>query len=122
MSAEYFLDTDILVYAFDQKAEQKRTKALILGQAGEAWGISWQVVQEFCSVAHYWLIIPWIWNFSATILIYSHCPTARSRFGMGVQRTWPEANRDSLVLSQVLYHSSRWDFARLQWHSQHHGG
>lgn len=28
MSVEYFLDTNILVYAFDQTADEKRTKAL----------------------------------------------------------------------------------------------
>jgi len=51
MRAEAFLDTNILVYAFDQTAPTKRDRAreLIRGQLD--WVISWQVVQEFCSVA-----------------------------------------------------------------------
>jgi predicted nucleic acid-binding protein len=51
MNADVFLDTNILVYAFDQTAPSKRdiVRTLIRGESD--WVISWQVVQEFCSVA-----------------------------------------------------------------------
>lgn len=51
MSAEYFLDTNILVYAFDQTASEKKARALQLIDVDQNWAISWQVIQEFSSVA-----------------------------------------------------------------------
>ena len=51
MSAEYFLDTNLLVYAFDRRDERKRSRALELSALEEPWVISWQIVQEFSSVA-----------------------------------------------------------------------
>ena len=76
MSAEYFLDTNILVYAFDQKTEDKRTKALSLSQAAHPWLISWQVVQEFCSVARHRFTIPLDLDFLGDYLnlfLLPHC-------------------------------------------------
>lgn len=55
MSAErFFLDTNILVYTFDQSAPEKR--AVAMGLVEEALGggdgcISYQVVQEFLNLA-----------------------------------------------------------------------
>lgn len=51
MSAEYFLDTNVLVYAFDQTAPEKQARARELLNVDRNWAISWQVVQEFSSVA-----------------------------------------------------------------------
>jgi len=54
MSARYFLDTNIFVYAFDEKAPAKAKKAaqLIRRAADTGEGIvSYQVVQEFFNVA-----------------------------------------------------------------------
>lgn len=51
MSAEYFLDTNVLVYAFDQTHPKKRERARDLLDPKRDWAISWQVVQEFSSVA-----------------------------------------------------------------------
>ena len=51
MSAEYFLDTNVLVYAFDQTQPKKRERARNLLDPERDWAISWQVVQEFSSVA-----------------------------------------------------------------------
>ena len=51
MSAEYFLDTNVLVYAFDQTSPEKQEKARALLDLNRNWAISWQVVQEFSSVA-----------------------------------------------------------------------
>jgi predicted nucleic acid-binding protein len=51
MSARVFLDTNVLVYAFDREAQAKRelTRSILLG--AQDWSISWQVVQEFSNVA-----------------------------------------------------------------------
>ena len=50
MSAEVFLDTNILVYCFDSTnpEKQKISRELV---ARNNWVVSWQVVQEFSSVA-----------------------------------------------------------------------
>ncbi|MGC9451260.1 MAG: PIN domain-containing protein [Oceanipulchritudo sp.] len=58
MSAEYFLDTNVLVYSFDDAAPAKRDAARNLMAMALRQGtgvISWQVVQEFLNVAlHKW--------------------------------------------------------------------
>jgi predicted nucleic acid-binding protein len=58
MSAEYFLDTSILIYSFDENAPGKRETArkLIAAALRRSNGfVSWQVVQEFLNVAlHKW--------------------------------------------------------------------
>jgi predicted nucleic acid-binding protein len=54
MSAEFFLDTNVLVYTFDASAAKKRARARELVQRALETGdgvISWQVVQEFLNVA-----------------------------------------------------------------------
>ena len=54
MPAEFFLDTNVLVYTFDASAPAKRARAreLVRGalETGEG-AISWQVAQEFLNVA-----------------------------------------------------------------------
>lgn len=58
MSADYFLDTNIFVYSFDDTAPIKRNIArnLIAKALRNQCGvISWQVIQEFLNVAlHKW--------------------------------------------------------------------
>lgn len=49
--ASYFLDTNILVYAFTRQDERKKTIAAELIQQDRSWWVSWQVIQEFCNVA-----------------------------------------------------------------------
>jgi predicted nucleic acid-binding protein len=51
MPAEYFLDTNILIYSFDQRFPGKRQRARQLLTNTSEWVVSWQVVQEFCNVA-----------------------------------------------------------------------
>ncbi len=54
MNAEFFLDTNILVYCFSSDEPEKRDRAnsLVERALGKANGsISWQVVQEFLNVA-----------------------------------------------------------------------
>ena len=58
MSADYFLDTNVLIYSFDENAPEKRNTArkLIAAALRRSNGfVSWQVVQEFFNVAlHKW--------------------------------------------------------------------
>ena len=54
MPAEFFLDTNVLVYTFDASAPAKRTRARELVRRAvetEDGVISWQVAQEFLNVA-----------------------------------------------------------------------
>jgi predicted nucleic acid-binding protein len=51
MSADYFLDTNVIVYAFDRSAPKKQARAKELMDMDRNWAISWQVVQEFSAVA-----------------------------------------------------------------------
>ena len=51
MPARLFLDTDVLVYAFDWSEPEKRLAAQEMVQREMDWCISWQVVQEFSSLA-----------------------------------------------------------------------
>lgn len=59
MPAKVFLDTNVLVYAFDREADAKREKArfIIRNQPAE-WIVSWQVIQEFCNVALHRFKVP----------------------------------------------------------------
>jgi predicted nucleic acid-binding protein len=54
MSDKHFLDTNVLVYSFDEEAPEKRAKAVKLIRAAlktRKGAISWQVLQEFLNVA-----------------------------------------------------------------------
>ncbi|MGB0343866.1 MAG: PIN domain-containing protein [Coraliomargarita sp.] len=51
MPAEYFLDTNVLIYCFDPGYPAKRQTARRLLAKSSEWVVSWQVVQEFCNVA-----------------------------------------------------------------------
>ena len=58
MSVDYFLDTNVLVYSFDETVPAKREKSEnLIGEALRTGcgAISWQIVQEFLNVAlHKW--------------------------------------------------------------------
>lgn len=58
MSANCFLDTNIVVYAFEKQIPKKREIALSLMQPDKLWSISWQVIQEFSSVGLHKFKIP----------------------------------------------------------------
>lgn len=54
MNAEFFLDTNVFVYSFDVREKRKLARARQLVREaldGRRGTISWQVVQEFLSVA-----------------------------------------------------------------------
>jgi len=109
MSAEYFLDTNILVYAFDQKEEEKRNKALNLTEATQPWLISWQVVQEFCSVARHRFTIPLDLEFLSDYLnlfLLPHCKVMPSgsiyQNALRIQRDTQYRFYDSLLVAAAL--------------------
>jgi predicted nucleic acid-binding protein len=58
MSADYFLDTNILVYAFEKDIPGKREIALSLMEPDKPSQISWQVIQDFSSVGLHKFKIP----------------------------------------------------------------
>ena len=57
MSAKVFLDTHVIVYAFDPAASEKQAQARVW-MASEGWVISWQVIQEFSNVALHRFAVP----------------------------------------------------------------
>ena len=57
MPAEVFLDTNIVVYSFDSDSPAKQQKAKEI-LAGSTWFVSWQVIQEFSSVALHRFKVP----------------------------------------------------------------
>jgi predicted nucleic acid-binding protein len=50
MNAEFFLDTNVVAYAFDTSAPLKRSRAREL-MSKSNWVVSWQVIQEFSNLA-----------------------------------------------------------------------
>lgn len=78
MNAEYFLDTNIIAYAFDQSAPAKRTRALELIADRQPWAISWQIIQEFSNVSLHRFRVPlspgFLDDFNARVL-WPHCHT-----------------------------------------------
>lgn len=58
MNADYFLDTNVLVYCFDENEPDKREigrKLVATALRNGSGAISWQVIQEFLNVAmHKW--------------------------------------------------------------------
>jgi len=76
MNADYFLDTNIVAYAFDQSALEKRRRALELIEDEAPWRVSWQIIQEFSNLALHRFRIPltpdFINDFSR-MLLWPHC-------------------------------------------------
>lgn len=109
MSAEYFLDTNLVVYAFDRKAEEKRKRALGLMAPERPWIISWQIVQEFCSVALHRFSIPldhvFLCDYLEMILL-PHCKIMPSaslyREAVQIHRDTQFRYYDSLVIAAAL--------------------
>lgn len=61
MSADFFLDTNVLVYSFDRRIPEKQKRAQdLVGQAlsERSGAISWQVAQEFLNVARHKFAAP----------------------------------------------------------------
>lgn len=109
MSADYFLDTNVLVYAFDQSAPEKQAIARSLSQPNHAWKISWQVVQEFCSVSLHRFRIPLDHDFLddyLTHFLLPHCEVMPSRQiyqeALQIQSNTQYRFYDSLIVAAAL--------------------
>lgn len=108
MSVETFLDTNILVYAFDRTSPVKAQRARELIQ-GYHWQISWQVVQEFASVALHRFVVPLSAPDLASYLdlvLWPRCkvlPTASLyRRALELQQQTQYRFYDSLVIASAL--------------------
>ena len=109
MSADYFLDTNIVVYAFDQKLDAKRAQAQHLMRDAAPWTISWQVIQEFCSVARHRFPAPLDADFLSDyleIFLFPHCkimPSAELyQRALQVQVETQYRFYDSLIVTAAL--------------------
>jgi len=114
MSAEVFFDTNVLVYAFDKTAPAKQAHARALIQGSTDWTISWQVVQEFCSVALHRFKTPLRGDDlrdTLDLVLLPHCrvmPTADLyRQALAVQAQTQYRYYDSLVVASALISGAR---------------
>lgn len=111
MSTEVFLDTNILVSTFDHSDPKKRGIASELADPrSERWGISWQVIQEFCSVALHRFKIPMPAETLAEYLelvLLPHCRvhTSGEVFSQAVEihRRTQYRYFDSLVIASAIH-------------------
>ncbi len=89
MSAEYFIDTNILVYSFDKRFPEKQCRAqALIAQALEKRNgtISWQVVQEFMNVARHKFEVPLSLEELAAYLDQVLTPLCRIHSAPGIYR------------------------------------
>jgi len=109
MPAKIFLDTNVVVYAFDQTvpAKRERSRAIIRGNLD--WVVSWQVVQEFCAVALHRFKVPMAMadlRDYLDVVLLPRCrvmPTAEIyRQALGVQTQTGYRFYDSLVVTAAL--------------------
>ena len=76
MPEPYFLDSNILIYAFERDISEKKNIARRLIADSAPWQISWQTIQEFCSVALHKFEIPLDHGYLADLidlLLSPHC-------------------------------------------------
>lgn len=72
----YFLDTNILVYAFERELSDKKQIARELIVDAAPWQISWQVIQEFSHVALHKFATPLTPDYLTgliELLLSAHC-------------------------------------------------
>jgi predicted nucleic acid-binding protein len=109
MSAELFLDTNILVYAFDPASPAKQGAAQAVVRGPRPWTISWQVVQEFCHVARHRFARPMTADDLQDVLdliLLPHCrilPTAALyRQALALSQQSQYRYYDSLIVASAL--------------------
>lgn len=109
MDSPYFLDSNIITYAFDQSAPEKNQRARELIAPENPWTISWQVIQEFSNVALHKFKEPLTPDYLGSIielLLWPHCNVVPS------SASWSEAFEvqaktqyrfyDSLIVAAAL--------------------
>lgn len=108
-STPYFLDTNILVYAFEPDQKEKMTIARKLIADSSPWQISWQVVQEFCSVALHRFQVPLSNHYLDSLvdlLLAPHCtvfPDAELwQSALQIQADTQYRFYDSLIVASAL--------------------
>ncbi len=127
MSAEVFLDTNIFVYCFDAENSGKQDIAKkIVGKRD--WFVSWQVVQEFSSVALHRFKVPLkpadlsdymafrLWpecRVFPSLAIFNHAVLIHERYGFRYY--------DSLVLASALAGGAKKLFSEDLQHGQRIG-
>lgn len=108
MSAEVFLDTNILVYCFDagNPVKQQTAKKLV---AEKNWFVSWQVIQEFSSVALHRFKVPFKPADLADYIEWKLWPACRTLPGLAVFRQAASLHGrfefryyDSLIIASAL--------------------
>ena len=111
MSDRYFLDTNVLVYSFDETDESKRdrARALIAGALEGGGTISFQVVQEFLNVALRKFVRPMTLNQAQDYLDAVLVPLCRVhsdpdlyRDALATHLRWRFSFYDSLVVAAAL--------------------
>lgn len=111
MSVEPFYDTNILVYCFDHTDPVKQAKAKQLVDAESVqWGISWQVIQEFCSVALHRFNVPMatadLEDYLELVLV-PHCVVHSSssiyQQAIGIQKQTQYRFYDSLIVAAAIH-------------------
>jgi predicted nucleic acid-binding protein len=112
MSAEFFLDTNILVYSFDaaDRAKQEKARSLVESALEHRKGvISYQVVQELLNVATRKFTQPFspqqAQRYVDTVLeplcgVFASLPLYRK--AIGLQERWRYAFYDSLIIASAL--------------------
>lgn len=101
MNDKFFLDTNIIVYSFDQSAPEKKgiARELIRKALGQQAGcISYQVIQEFLNVATR--------KFTAT-LSFQHCRQYLHDVLLPLCEIYPSIE----FYSQALQIAERWKYA-----------
>jgi len=109
MPAKIFLDTNVLIYAFDQTVPAKRERSRDIIRGDLDWVVSWQVVQEFCAVALHRFKVPMAMTDLRDyldVVLLPRCrvmPTAEIyRQALGVQTQTGYRFYDSLVVTAAL--------------------
>ncbi len=112
MSAEYFLDTNILVYSFDHTAQEKRDIALDLIEASlksRKGTLSTQVIQEFLNLATRKFKTTLPPDMARTYLqevLEPMCSVATTtellQRALGIHERWKFAYYDSLIVAAAL--------------------
>ena len=109
MNADVFLDTNIVVYAFDRRFPEKRSLARELIDVDASWSISWQVVQEFCSVALHRFTVPLTHDFldeMISLVLHPHCHVMPSpalwKNALHVRAQTQYRFYDSLIIAAAL--------------------
>lgn len=109
MNADYFLDTNIIAYAFDQDSPEKQVKALELIDDQAPWQVSWQIIQEFSNVALYRFKAPMstdALSVFSELVLWPHCrvlptPSIHSR-ALEIHSQSQYRFYDSLIVAAAL--------------------